>query len=114
MRVLTCLVIDACFPDHGDEDVISLPDDGDTLGGDLADDSDGNAGPGERVTRDQVFRNAQLSTKFPDFVFKKLSEGLNQLKALLLLFELVIYHVQGLSWELLTPFIIRAGRPPTL
>ncbi len=50
--------------------MICLPDDGDTLGRDLPDDSDRYPRTWEWVTHDQVFRDIQLSTKFPDFVFE--------------------------------------------
>ncbi len=50
--------------------MVGLPDDGDTLGRDLPDDSDRNARPWEWVTHDQVFRDTQFSTKFPGFVLK--------------------------------------------
>lgn len=50
--------------------MISLPDDVDTLGRDLPNDSDSNSRAWEWVTHNQVFRDTQLSTKFPGFVLE--------------------------------------------
>lgn len=76
------LVVDACFLDHGDEDVISLPDDGHALRRDLANDPDGNAWAWEGMTHVEVLWNTELFTKGADLVLEELSQRLDQLETL--------------------------------
>lgn len=98
---LSHLIVDACFPDHGDEDVIGLPDDGNTLWRDLADDSDGDAGARERVTHVEVFWNPELFTKGAHFVLEKLPQGLDQLETL------AVHHTSGETADIVVGFDCR-------
>lgn len=94
MSIRTYLVVDACFLDHGDEDVVGLPDNLNTLGGDVSDDSDGNARSWERMTHNQLLRDTQLAAKATDLILEKLPQGLDQLETLLLSFKLVDGHTK--------------------
>lgn len=61
-RVPTYLVIEASLLDHGDEDVVGLASDLNSLLGDVTEDADGNARTGEGVAVHKRLVNAELST----------------------------------------------------
>lgn len=76
------LIIQTRFTDHGDEDVIGSSGDIDTLRGDFAQDTDGDARAGEGVSHDEFVGDAEFATKGSDFVFEELAEGLDELHSL--------------------------------
>jgi hypothetical protein len=83
LRVPACLVVNACFLDHGDENVIGLPGDGHALRRHLSDDSDRDARAWEWMAHDKVVMDAKLPAKFSHLVLEKLPQGLDQLETLL-------------------------------
>lgn len=79
----TYLVVDTRLLDHGNEDVIGLLDNLNTLGRDVADDSNRNTRSWEGVAHNQFLRDTQLTAKAANFVLEELSQGLDQLETLL-------------------------------
>src|SRR5687767_13455638 len=64
------LVVDASFANHGDEDVVGLAHNVDTLSGNFAQNPDTQAGAREWVPADELLVNVQLTAKGPDFILE--------------------------------------------
>lgn len=76
------LIVDTSLPNHGDENVVSLPDNLDTLRRQVTNNSDADARAGEGVAHDELLVDAKLTTELADLVLEELSEGLDQLETL--------------------------------
>lgn len=78
--------------------MISLTGDSHTLGGDLANDSDGDTGTGERVAHDEILVDAELTAKLTDFVLEQLAQGFDELEAL------AVHHAGGETADVVVGF----------
>lgn len=63
-----------------DEDVVGLPCNFNLLGVNLAENADGDAGPGEGVAPNEVLGDAKAGAELADFVLEELTEGLDELE----------------------------------
>ena len=72
------LVVQPGGADFFKEDVVGLTKDVQLFFGDVAQAADGEAGAGERVTADDVFRQAEQTAEGADFIFKQVAERLEQ------------------------------------
>lgn len=82
-------IVDICFMDYVDKDVISFVGDSYMFGGDFVNDFDGDIGIGERVVYDEIFVDVELMVKFMDFVFEQFVQGFDEFEVL------VVYYVGG-------------------
>lgn len=64
------LVIDPGLSDHGDEDVIRLAHNFDSLGGDFADNPDAQTRTRERVSPNELLVDLQFPSERPHFVLE--------------------------------------------
>jgi hypothetical protein len=64
------LVVDSGLSDHGDEDMIGLAHNLDSLRGDFADDSDTQARAREGMSADELLVDAQLASERSYFVLE--------------------------------------------
>ena len=77
LMVCACLIVDAGFLDHGDEDIIGLPGNGHTLGRHLTNNPDRNTRPRERVPHHEIVVDTELASEFSHLVLEKLPQGLD-------------------------------------
>ena len=68
--------------------------------GDLAQDADGQAGAGERVSPDQVLGQAQLAAERAHLVLEQVAKRLDQLQV----------HARGQAADVVVSLIVTAGR----
>jgi hypothetical protein len=74
--VASNLIVDSGLTDHGDEDVVRLAHDLNSLTGDLADDSNSQTGSREGVSANELLVNLQLPTERSHFVLEPIGPAL--------------------------------------
>lgn len=73
-------VVEVVVAEALNEDVVDVLEDADFLGGDVAQDADGEAWPGEGVAADEFLLDAELAADAADFVFEEAAEGFDELE----------------------------------
>jgi hypothetical protein len=79
-EALPDLVVEAGGLDLGDDDLVGLLKQGDALGGDFAEDADGEAGAGKWLAAENVFGHAEVAADAADFVLEEVAQGLDELE----------------------------------
>ena len=77
--ILVDLLIQTRLGDLLTPDRVCILHDGDLFGGHLADDADAQTGAGERLTADQILRQAQFAANLTHLILKQVAQGLHQL-----------------------------------
>lgn len=79
--VVSSLIVDPGFSDHGEEDVSRLAHDFGSLRGDLANDSESQIRSSrEGMSADKLFVDLRLTTECPRFILEYFSQRLMQLQ----------------------------------
>src|SRR5687768_3909498 len=78
------LAIEVCFSNLIDHDLIGVLKNLDALGGHFSEDADGESGAGKGVAPHELFLEAELDAKAPDFVLEELAHRFDELQTHLL------------------------------
>ena len=78
---LACPAVELGGDDLLEDDLVAVPQDTQPLVGDVAEDADGEARPGERVAPDDLVGEAEDLPELADLVLEEVAKGLDQLEA---------------------------------